>query len=92
MPSRFVLRNCDILLGEHFEHRVGVDIVIEDGFISEIGQRIAGADGVDATGFIAAPGLINCHTHIGDAAFYGRAFGIDPSDSCGRQTAIGTGG
>src|SRR5699024_22785 len=41
---------------------------------------IACTDGVDATGFIAVPWLINCHTHIGDAAFYGSAFGIDPSE------------
>lgn len=81
MAGRLVLRGCDALVGPDLELRVGVDIAVEDDLVVEIGTGLqdAGAE-IDARGQLAVPGLVNCHTHIGDAAFFGRAFGHDPAD------------
>src|SRR5947209_5291304 len=44
------------------------DVLIEKGTIVEIGQRLDcwGAEQIDATGMIVAPGLINSHMHSGE--------------------------
>lgn len=42
------------------------DILIEDGFISEIGEilNIAGLEVFDAQGLVIAPGLVDMHVHL----------------------------
>src|ERR1700737_4188807 len=42
-----------------------VDILIEDGKISEIGKKLRPtAEVIDATGFVVVPGFIDLHTHL----------------------------
>lgn len=80
MTDRLVLRHCGCLEGSGLVWRPDVDIVVEDGAIAAIGAGIGGDEGIDATGLVAVPGLINAHTHLGDAALAGRGMGIAPDD------------
>jgi dihydroorotase len=47
------------------------DVVIENGFISEIGEHVetAYARVVDATGAIVSPGFIDMHVHFREPGF-----------------------
>lgn len=78
MMRRLILRDCGCIEGRTLEFRAGVDIVIEDGTVIDIGPGLAHGEGVDARGLVAVPGLINAHTHLGDAALAGRGLGIAP--------------
>ncbi|MEO7127240.1 MAG: amidohydrolase family protein [Nakamurella sp.] len=78
MPNRHIFRNVGCIDGPDLQFRSGVDIVIEDGIITEVAVGAAHGDGEDASGLVAVPGLINAHTHLGDAALAGRGNGIDP--------------
>src|SRR5690606_42036749 len=44
------------------------DILIEDGIIARLGEKIraAGAEKIDATGCYVSPGWVDLHTNIGD--------------------------
>jgi len=76
--NRRALRNVGCIFGPGLEFRPGVDIVIEDGLVTEVGAGAARDIGDDASDLVAVPGLINAHTHLGDAALAGRGNGIDP--------------
>lgn len=76
--GRLILRDVDCVTGEDLQVTFGVDVVIEDGVITEIGAGAGRGEGLSLPGHAIVPGLINCHTHIGDAAFAGRGFGNDP--------------
>ncbi|MFN2561836.1 MAG: dihydroorotase [Jatrophihabitans sp.] len=41
-----------------------VDVLIEGGFIAEIGARLAGDTVIDAGGLVLLPGLVDLHTHL----------------------------
>ena len=42
-----------------------VDILIEDGKISEVGKKLRQtAEMIDATGLVVVPGFIDLHTHL----------------------------
>lgn len=41
------------------------DVLVEDGHIAAIGQRLSGPKkAIDATGLIVAPGVVDAHTHL----------------------------
>ncbi len=42
------------------------DLLIEDGFLAEVGPHLtrAGAETIDADGLVALPGLVDLHTHL----------------------------
>ncbi len=60
---RINLRNCSFVV-DHKKIREDVDVLIEDGEISEIGKHLSKDDRViDCKGKVVIPGLINAHTH-----------------------------
>lgn len=80
MTDRKILRNCGCVVGAGLEVRTGVDVVIEDGLISDIVPAAARDEGIDCTGMLVVPGLINAHTHLGDSVAAGRGFGVAPGE------------
>lgn len=58
------------------------DILIEDGKISKVAKSIHGGaeEKIDASGKLAFPGLVNCHTHIPMSLFRGYAEGMHLQD------------
>lgn len=65
-----------------------VDVRLVDGMITQIGPNLAvqGAEVIDATGLIVAPGLVDLHVHV----FSGIGiWSIDPSDA-GLRTGVTT--
>lgn len=47
-----------------------MNVLIEDGIIKELNSSVGNADNViDATGFIAMPGLVDMHVHLRDPGF-----------------------
>lgn len=61
-----LLKNCKYIVTQNSDRRVleGYDVLIEDGKIVEISENISG-EGIDCSGKIVMPGLINTHTHNG---------------------------
>lgn len=47
------------------------DILIEDGVIAAVGERLPDADAevLDAAGLVSAPGLVDIHTHVREPGF-----------------------
>ncbi|MDX6217231.1 MAG: dihydroorotase, partial [Frankiales bacterium] len=41
-----------------------VDVVLDEGTITEIGTGLSGDDELDATGCVLLPGLVDLHTHL----------------------------
>ena len=58
------------------------DILIEDGKISKVAKSIRGGaeEKINASGRLAFPGLVNCHTHIPMSLFRGYAEGMHLQD------------
>ena len=46
----------------------GIDVLIADGRIAELGKAPAGATALDLSGFTVTPGLIDAHVHLGIAS------------------------
>lgn len=78
MAERLVLRQCAAVVTADLRLRREVGLVVEDGIFTEIGHGPTGSDGSLAPGLVAVPGMINCHTHLGDSAFADRGFGMPP--------------
>lgn len=66
MAKSIVFRSARVFDGESEALRVGVNVFVKDGVISEISERPAGADEevVDCGGRILMPGLIDAHIHV----------------------------
>src|SRR5437870_5036626 len=68
LMSIFVLRNAKLLDLERGEMIDGQDVVVVDGYVAEIGTRLAEPRGTDAVydldGLTLMPGLIDCHVHV----------------------------
>ncbi len=66
--SIFVLRNANLLDLEQGELVDGMDVVVVDGQVAEVGARLArprAAEAVyDLDGLTLMPGLIDCHVHV----------------------------
>lgn len=60
-----LLKDVDTAVRQDADRSVdhGVDILVRDGDIVEVGEGLSGEDVVDCGGKIALPGLVNCHTH-----------------------------
>lgn len=78
MTERLVLRECAAVVTADLRLRSDVDLVVEDGVITEIGTGLASSEGRRVPGLLAVPCMINCHTHLGDSAFADRGFGMPP--------------
>ncbi len=62
-----LIRNGDFLLtmNDAREELRGADILIRDGVIIDVGQRLqTSGDVIDATGCVVTPGLVNTHHHL----------------------------
>jgi cytosine/adenosine deaminase-related metal-dependent hydrolase len=58
--------NCQILSGKGFEHIQEAHLRIEGNRITEVSDGFI-SEGIDLRNLLAAPALINAHTHIGDS-------------------------
>lgn len=61
MTNDCVIRHGTVILegGE-----VICDVAVKDGKISQIGQDLAGAETIDASGLVVSPGMVDGHAHI----------------------------
>jgi len=66
MTNRIVFRSARVFDGESESLRVGVNVFVQGGVISEISDRPASADEevVDCGGRVLMPGLIDAHVHV----------------------------
>jgi imidazolonepropionase-like amidohydrolase len=61
-----ILRNLHLLDPRHAEVRGGLEVLVRDGRIAEVAQRVSRTDArvLDLGGRTLMPGLIDCHVHI----------------------------
>lgn len=61
-----LIRDATLITGSGDSIREGVDILVENGVIREIGEDLARPEAttIDAAGKTVLPGLIDCHTHL----------------------------
>lgn len=67
MIPTIVIRNAAIVDGTADRPADPVDVLLADGFVAEVGERVkapAGAHIFDAKRRIVLPGLIDCHVHV----------------------------
>lgn len=77
----YVLAGAQVVAGEDLELVESGFVRVEDGVIVEVGEGAPspGPAVVDVRGHLVMPGMINCHTHLGDAAVKELNAGV-PSD------------
>ena len=59
--QRVVLRGGRIV--DSRGERAG-DVAVENGVVSEVGERLSGGDVVDVSGCVVAPGFVDLHAHL----------------------------
>lgn len=65
-----LLKGVAALLGPDLAYNKSVDIRTRDGIFVHVGRRLEPESGervLDCRGLLASPGLVNCHTHLGDS-------------------------
>ncbi len=65
-----LIKNASILLGKELEFIVNTNIKIQNQRFARIQPNIGSSmkeETIDCEGLLMIPGLINCHTHIGDS-------------------------
>ena len=65
-----LLRNASVLLGQNLEYRQTINLKIQNGRFKRIQPNIRPSskeESVDCEGILMIPGLVNCHTHVGDS-------------------------
>lgn len=78
MSTSFSLRDCAVVVGRDLSLRSGVDLVVRNGVVADIGPGAARGEGPSCPELVVFPGMVNAHTHLGDACLAGRGFGKDP--------------
>jgi 5-methylthioadenosine/S-adenosylhomocysteine deaminase len=65
MARRTLIKGATVYVGENFEKKDGVDILIDGGRIAKIGKGIqsAGAERFDGKEYFVTPGFVNAHFH-----------------------------
>ena len=71
-----ILRNIDALVGPSLAHVRSTSVRISGGVFARTGGG-GGRGGIDCTGLLAVPGLVNSHTHIGDSVAKDAGAGLD---------------
>ena len=70
-----LIRGLRALVGEQLRPSGPLDLLVEGNMFAKVGD--AGGEGLDGRGLLAVPGLINCHTHVGDSIAKDVAAGLD---------------
>ena len=67
---KLVIRNGRVICPLTGQDRVA-DVLIADGRIAEVGEKLEapGAEALDATGLVVAPGFIDMHVHLREPGF-----------------------
>ncbi|GAB3038580.1 amidohydrolase family protein [Parafrigoribacterium mesophilum] len=78
LAAEYVLAGGDVIAGDDLALLSPGYVQVRNGRIAAVGGGTppAGPPVVDTTGMLLIPGLINCHTHIEDAALKELAFGV----------------
>ncbi len=85
MPADLAIRGGTVVDGSGAPGHVA-DVTIKDGVIQEIGPNLSGAQEVDASGCVVAPGFIDIHTHYDAQVFWDPA--LRPSSYHGVTTVV----
>ena len=65
-----LIKNVSLLLGKNLDFIAKTNVKIQNGRFKRIQPQIKPSskeDSIDCEGLLLIPGLINCHTHIGDS-------------------------
>src|SRR5215467_11923714 len=85
MSADVVIRGGTVLDGSGAPGRIA-DVAISGGVVSEIRPNLQGADELDATGCVVAPGFIDIHTHYDAQVFWDPA--LRPTSFHGNTTVV----
>lgn len=75
--------NCSFLARENFEFIEEGHLIIENGVIADVGDGFL-SEGINAGEYMAMPGLINAHTHIGDSFAKEASLGLNADEAVGK--------
>ncbi len=71
----FTITNATILKGENLEAKKE-NILVDDGKIIEINDKVKEGTVIDCNGSIVLPSFLNGHTHIGDSIIKDEGYGL----------------